>query len=227
MIDQNTHRTPKALFTDKYGGSPIQIFEAYSDQEEAEYVVSMVNDQRKRQGMEFRDFAVMYRTNAQSRALEEAFIKEGMPYKLVGGVGFYKRREIRDLLAYLRLVNNIDDSVSFNRIINVPKRGIGKKSVEDFQTWAAKSRFTFAQALEALSNGEVSALGNSAAKKFIDFYSQLKAWQELAQSNDLSALLDEIIAGIGYTLHLHETSDTTDEALQTRRKRARISRAFE
>ncbi len=214
VIDQNTHRTPKALFTDKRGGSPINIFEAYSDQEEAEYVVTMINDQRKRQGMEFRDFAVMYRTNAQSRALEEAFIKEGMPYKLVGGVGFYKRREIRDLLAYLRLVNNVDDSVSFNRIINVPRRGIGKKSVEDFQAWAAKQHFTFAQALEALSNGEVSPLGNSAAKKFIDFYNLLKAWQEVAQTNDLSALLDEIIACTGYTLHLHETSDTTDEALE-------------
>ncbi|MBI1276871.1 MAG: AAA family ATPase [Anaerolineaceae bacterium] len=214
VIDQNTHRTPKALFTDRRGGSPITVFEAYSDQEEAEYVVSIVEQQRKRQGMDYRDFAIMYRTNAQSRALEEAFIKEGVPYKLVGGVGFYKRREIRDLLAYLRLVNNVDDSVSFNRIINVPKRGIGKKSVEDFQSWAAKQHFTFSQALEALSNGEVSSLGNSAIKKFIEFNNLLKAWQEIAQSNDLAALLDDIIAQTHYTLHLHETSDTTDEALE-------------
>jgi len=214
VIDQNLHRTPKALFTDRRGGSPIQVFEAYSDQEEAEYVVKMVEDQRKRQGMDYRDFAVMYRTNAQSRSLEEAFIKEGVPYKLVGGVGFYKRREIRDLLAYLRLVNNVDDSVSFNRIINVPKRGIGKKSVEDFQAWAAKQRFTFSQALEALSNGEASALGNSAVKKFIEFYNQLKSWQEIALTNDLGALLDDIISQTHYTLHLHETSETTDEALE-------------
>lgn len=214
VIDQNTHRTPKALFTDRRGGAPIQVFEAYSDQEEAEYVVGMIEDQRKRQGLDYRDFAVMYRTNAQSRALEEAFIKEGMPYKLVGGVGFYKRREIRDLLAYLRLVNNPDDSVSFNRIINVPKRGIGKKSVEDFQAWAAKQRLTFAQALEAMANGEVSPLGNSAVKKFIEFYNLLKSWQQIAQSNDLGALLDDIIAQTHYTLHLHETSDTTDEALE-------------
>jgi DNA helicase-2/ATP-dependent DNA helicase PcrA len=214
VIDQNTHRTPKALFTDRRGGAPIQVFEAYSDQEEAEYVVTMIEDQRKRQDLDFRDFAVMYRTNAQSRALEEAFIKEGMPYKLVGGVGFYKRREIRDLLAYLRLVNNPDDSVSFNRIINVPKRGIGKKSVEDFQAWAAKQRFSFAQALEAMANGEVSPLGNSAVKKFIEFYNLLKSWQQIAQSNDLGALLDDVIAQTHYTLHLHETSDTTDEALE-------------
>lgn len=214
VIDQNTHRTPKALFTDKRGGSPITVYEAYSDQEEAEYVVTLIEDNRKRQGMDYRDFAVMYRTNAQSRALEESFIKEGVPYKLVGGVGFYKRREIRDLLAYLRLINNLDDSVSFNRIINVPKRGIGKKSVDDFQAWAAKERYTFAQALEALANGEVSPLGNSATKKFIDFYTLLQGWQEIARTNDLSALLDEVIARTGYTLHLHETSETTDEALE-------------
>ncbi|MCA0454564.1 MAG: UvrD-helicase domain-containing protein [Chloroflexi bacterium] len=214
VIDQNTHRTPKALFTDKLGGSPITVYEAYSDQEEAEYVVTLIEKNRKQQSMDYRDFAVMYRTNAQSRSLEEAFIKEGVPYKLVGGVGFYKRREIRDLLAYLRLVNNPDDSVSFNRIINVPKRGIGKKSVDDFQAWAAKQRYTFSRALEALADGEVSPLGNSGTKKFIEFYEQLRAWQEIAQSNDLAALLDDVISQTKYTLHLHETSDTTDEALE-------------
>ncbi|MBN8620221.1 MAG: UvrD-helicase domain-containing protein, partial [Anaerolineae bacterium] len=120
VIDRNKHRTPKALFTEKQGGSPLSLFEAYSDQEEAEYVVKVIEEQRRRTGMDYRDFAVMYRTNAQSRAMEDAFIREGLPYKLVGGVGFYKRREIRDLLAYLRLVNNPDDSVSFTRVINVP-----------------------------------------------------------------------------------------------------------
>ncbi|MEZ4671360.1 MAG: 3'-5' exonuclease [Anaerolineae bacterium] len=192
----------------------MSVYEAYSDQEEAEYVISLIEDQRKRQGLDYKDFAVMYRTNAQSRSLEDACIREGVPYKLVGGIGFYKRREVRDLLAYLRLVNNFDDSVSFGRVINVPKRGIGKKSVDDFQAWAARKHYTNGQALEALADGEVSSLNTSAVKKIIEFYHHLLAWQELAQSNDLGALLDEIIARIGYTLHLHETSDTTDEALE-------------
>jgi DNA helicase-2/ATP-dependent DNA helicase PcrA len=173
-----------------------------------------VEQLRRREGLDYRDFAVMYRTNAQSRALEEACIRDSIPYKLVGGVGFYKRREIRDLLAYLRLINNGDDSVSFNRIINVPKRGIGKKSVEDFQACASKQRMSYATALEALANGEASSLGASTVKKFIEFYQLLTEWRELAKANDLAVLMDDVIARIGYTLHLHETSDTTDEALE-------------
>jgi len=214
VIDKNPHRTPKALFTDQEGGAPLTVFEAYSDSEEAEFVITTVERLRRREGLDYKDFAIMYRTNAQSRALEEACIRESVPYKLVGGVGFYKRREIRDLLAYLRLINNGDDSVSFNRVINVPKRGIGKKSLEDFQQWAAKKRLPFSGALEALANGEASPLGASAVKKFIEFHDLLNEWRKLAKAGDLAFLLDDIIARIGYTLYLHGSSDTTDEALE-------------
>jgi len=93
--------------------------EAYSETEEAEFVIKTVQELVKRQDMAYGDFAVMYRTNAQSRALEDAFIKQRVPYKLVGGVGFYKRREIRDLIAYLRVIHNPDDTVSFSRIIQL------------------------------------------------------------------------------------------------------------
>ncbi len=213
-IDKNSHRTPKALFTVRDGGSLVTLYEAYSDSEEADFVVKTIESVRRRDKLEYKDFAIMYRTNAQSRALEDALIREKIPYKLVGGVGFYKRREVRDLLAYLRLINNADDSVSFNRVINVPKRGIGKKSLEDFQKWASKNRLTYSAALEALANGEASVLGNAAVKKFIEFNALLNEWRTIAREGDLSALLDDIIARIGYTLHLHETSDTTDEALE-------------
>jgi len=214
VIDQNRHRTPKALFTDRQGGNPITLYEAYADTDEADYVVTMLEKLRRKETLAYKDFAVMYRTNAQSRALEDAFIKEQIPYKLVGGVGFYKRREVRDLLAYLRLVNNPNDTVSFNRIINTPKRGIGKKSHEDFQAWTLKRNMTYSEALEALANGEASPLGNSTAKKFVDFANLLRDWRKLADEGDLSALLDEIIARTGFTLYLHESSQTTDEALE-------------
>jgi DNA helicase-2/ATP-dependent DNA helicase PcrA len=213
VIDKNTHRTPKALFTDRGLGEPLSVYEAYSDSEEAEYVIKTLEELR-REGLSYRDFAVMYRTNAQSRSLEDAFIREGVPYKLVGGVGFYKRREVRDLIAYLRLVNSGDDTVSFNRIINVPKRGIGKKSLEDFHAWAAKSRYRTGQALEALADGEVSALGASVARKFVEFYTLLTEWRALAGTGDLSALMDDIIGRTNFTGYLHDSSDTTDEALE-------------
>jgi ATP-dependent DNA helicase UvrD/PcrA len=214
VIDKNDHRTPKALFTEREGGAPVYVFEAYSEAEEADFVLKTVEDLRRKESLDYKDFAVMYRTNAQSRALEEACIRESVPYKLVGGVGFYKRREVRDLLAYLRLVNNPDDSVSFNRIINVPKRGIGKKSVEDFQAWTGKQHMTYSQGLEALVNGEASPLNASTAKKLIDFALLLRDWRALAQGGDLVTLLDDIMARIGYILHLHESSETQDEALE-------------
>jgi DNA helicase-2/ATP-dependent DNA helicase PcrA len=214
VIDQNPNRTPKQLFTVRAGGLPITIFEAYSESEEAEFVIKTVQELVKRQDMAYGDFAIMYRTNAQSRALEDAFIKQRVPYKLVGGVGFYKRREIRDLMAYLRVIHNPDDTVSFSRIINVPKRGIGKKSLEDFQSWAGKRRISIGAAMESLLNGEASPLANAAAKKIIEFGKLLNGWRELARAGDLTALMDEVIVNIGYTLWLHESSDTTDEALE-------------
>lgn len=230
VIDKNAHRTPKALFTDSGHGEPLSVYEAYSDAEEADYVVNTIEDLR-RKGMHYGDFAVMYRTNAQSRALEEGFIRAALPYKLVGGIGFYKRREVRDLTAYLRLINSPDDTVSFNRIINVPKRGIGKKSLDDFHAWAAQNRYRTGQALEALADGEVSSLGASAARKFVEFYLLLSEWRTMALSGNLSALMDDIIARTNFTLYLHESSDTTDEALErdenVREFRAQVARKQE
>ncbi len=214
VIDKNSHRTPKALFTDQIGGTPVSVFEAYSEADEAEYVIERIHELRKKERLEYRDFAVMYRTNAQSRALEEAFVRNNVPYRLVGGVGFYKRREVRDLLAYLRLVNNPDDAVSFSRIVNVPKRGIGKKTVEDFQRWALKQRYSTGQALAALAKGEVCPLNAGAVKKLADFHALLVEWQTLASAGNLVALAEDIIVKIGYTLHLHEISDRPEEAIE-------------
>jgi DNA helicase-2/ATP-dependent DNA helicase PcrA len=211
VIDKNAHRTHKALFTDRAGGPRVTVFEAYSEVEEADFVVQKIAELRKKQNLTYQDFAVMYRTNAQSRALEEACLKANIPYKLVGGIGFYKRREIRDLLAYLRLVNNANDSVSFNRIINVPKRGIGKKSLEDFQRWAVKNKLTYSEALEALRNGEKSPITGSAVKKFADFAAMLADWRALAQQGDMLVLFDDIVASIGYMIHLHEISNNDQE----------------
>ncbi len=214
VIDQNPNRTPKALFTDRGGGPRVTIYEAYSEADEAEYVIERVVELCRQDGLAWGDMAVMYRTNAQSRALEEACIRHKIPYRLVGGVGFYKRREIRDLLAYLRLVNNPDDAVSFGRIINVPKRGIGKKSLEDFQKWAAANQLTTGAALAALADGVASPLGSAAARKFVEFWQMLANWRTLAAQGDLIALVEDILTQIGYSLHLHETSDAETEALE-------------
>ncbi|MBZ0288826.1 MAG: ATP-binding domain-containing protein, partial [Anaerolineae bacterium] len=195
------------------GGEPLTIYEAYSEKDEAEYGVNKIEERRRRQDKNYGDFAVMYRTNAQSRALEDAFVKEKIPYRLVGGVGFYKRREVRDLLAYLRLVNNPDDSVSFNRIINVPKRGIGQKSLATFQAWYAQEKMTQAQALAALVDGVATPLGRS-VKPLMEFAHMLQAWQKVAESGDLVALYDSIMERTRYHLYLPDISDTPEQIVE-------------
>ncbi len=212
VIDQNKNRTPKALFTDRAGGALVSLYEAYSEGEEGDYVVQTINRLMKKQGYSYRDFAVMYRTNAQSRALEDAFIKYGITYKLIGGVGFYKRREVRDLIAYLRVINNPNESVSFERIINTPGRGIGAKSLESFTRWAFENNLTTAEALDAIVRGTPTTLTGRAAKSFAEFAGLIADLQTLAAHNDLTIVFDELVARIGYTLYIKEISDTPEQA---------------
>ncbi len=212
VIDKNLHRTPKALFTDRQGGALVNIYEAYSEGEEGDFVVNTLTRLIKREGYSLRDFTVMYRTNAQSRAFEEAFVKYGISYKLVGGVGFYKRREVRDLVAYLRVINNPNESVSFERVINVPGRGIGKKSLEQFTEWARQNQMTSSEALDAMLRGVPSPLTGRAAKAFASFAELIADLQVLAQQNDLTVVFDELLARIGYNLYITEISDTHEQA---------------
>lgn len=217
VIDKNTQRTRKALFTEREGGPLVTVYEAYNEEEEASFVMRKILDTRRKLKLEYKDFAIMYRTNAQSRALEDACVREGIPYRLVGGVGFYRRREIRDLLAYMRLVNNMDDVVSFTRVINVPKRGIGKKTVAEFQEWAAKQRIGYNEAITRLVDGEVSSLPPATARKFVEFGKMIQSWREVAAQGDLLALLDEMMATLQYnTVYLYEISDNDDQVNERR-----------
>jgi len=213
VIDKNKHREPKELFSERGQGVPVTIHEAYNEDEEGEYIVRTVKDLMKRKPYHFKDFAVIYRTNAQSRALEDACVRIGVAYKLVGGVGFYKRREIRDLIAYMRVVNNPNDSASFTRIVNVPGRGIGEKSVSVFDQWIQTRRITIADGLEALANGEASPINGKAAKSFADFALMIRQLREIMeQGNDLLQLFDQILDRTEYNLYVREYSDTTDQA---------------
>ncbi len=139
IIRRNQTRHAKNLWTENPRGIPITLYEAYNEEEEAQFVVGEIARLTKRDYRP-RDCAVFYRTNAQSRVLEDAFIRRGMPYKLVGAVRFYQRREVKDLIAYLRLIANPNDSVAFNRILNVPPRGIGKRTMDELARWSERLR---------------------------------------------------------------------------------------
>ena len=213
VIDKNTNRTPKALFTDRSGGDPLVIYEAFNEVFEANWITEQIDRMARKHKLNYADFAVMYRTNAQSRALEEAFIKEGIPYRLVGGVGFYKRREVRDLLSYLRVVNNPDDKVSFARIVNAPRRGIGEKSLRSFQEWAITVG-SYEMALQMLRAGEETPLSGRVKRLFADFGEQIATWQALAAEGRLLDVFDKIMTDVGYRVYLAEISDSDEQVIE-------------
>ncbi len=151
IIRKNPSRHAKQLWTENARGVPATVIEAYDQDEEAAFVADEIA-RLTRQGYRAREIAVFYRTNAQSRALEDAFVRRGMPYQLIGATRFYQRREVKDLLAYLRLIHNPNDSVAFNRIINVPPRGIGKTTLDNLARWAEKLRVSPYAVLQALKD---------------------------------------------------------------------------
>jgi DNA helicase-2/ATP-dependent DNA helicase PcrA len=181
VIDRNPQRTPKRLFTERGQGQKISLHEAYNDRDEAEFVVNSIAGRVARQGAQPGDFAVMYRTNAQSRLLEEAFLRANLPYKLVGAQRFYGRREIKDVIAYLRLVHNFNDELSLSRVINVPARGIGDKTLLALRTQAQKAGMSPGQMLLELGTNSDSphleALSSRAARALSEFGAMLDGGQ--------------------------------------------------
>ncbi|HNR97298.1 MAG TPA: UvrD-helicase domain-containing protein, partial [Anaerolineae bacterium] len=159
VIALNRQRTDKRLWTQNDSGMPVTVYEAYDEQEEAEYVVREIESLARLKTCRYRDCAVMYRTNAQSRVIEDAFVRHGLPYKLVGATRFYERREIKDVLAYLRLTHNPHDDVSLQRVLNVPPRGIGQRTQETLQQFASQHSLPLYAAMQLLQAAQVARPG--------------------------------------------------------------------
>ncbi|MCA1553371.1 MAG: UvrD-helicase domain-containing protein, partial [Chloroflexi bacterium] len=154
VIIANRKRKKKNLWTENDAGLPVTLFEAYNENEEADFVVSEIERLSARGLVRPRECAVMYRTNAQSRALEDSFVKHRVPYRLVGATRFYERKEVKDVLAYLRVIHNPDDAISVNRIINVPPRGIGAKTIALLQQSASRRVHSLVEVIIALAQTE-------------------------------------------------------------------------
>lgn len=176
VIAQNENRRKKNLWTDHGEGEKIIGYVADNEHDEARFIASEI-DALADKGRNYSDIAIMYRTNNASRALEDIFVRSGIPYKVVGGTRFYERREIRDIIAYLRIMDNPDDSVSLRRIINVPKRAIGDKAQAQIATHADNLNISFGKALYFAEQGEVPGLGTravNAVTKFNDMMSGIR-----------------------------------------------------
>lgn len=208
VIKHNQNRVHKDLFTQRQGGEPIVIGEAYNDQEEGEIVISTIQSLLL-DGYSPGDIAVMYRTNAQSRVLEEAFVRNNMPYRLVGATQFYKRREVKDMIAFLRLVHNSADAISFNRIVNVPTRGIGAKTLQQLQAWAVANHWQPADAvIELATNPEIQHPFNGRAFNALEnFGEMLYAWMTVSEGSTVGDLFDVILEQTDYRDYVDDGTD--------------------
>ncbi len=205
IISANRQRKPKKLWTENEAGVPTAVIETYTEQEEAQFVVNEIDKLVNRGGVKAGDCAVMYRTNAQSRALEEAFVRYGMPYKLVAGTRFYERREVKDVIAYLRLIHNPDDSVSLLRIINVPARGIGQRSLDELSQWARSTGVSEYRALQLLARQEGDKadvpphpFSPRTLKVLVAFVDMIEGLMARSRELGLVELLDLVVADSGY-----------------------------
>src|SRR5581483_4465298 len=220
IIRRNPTRTPKHLWTENPRGIPVEVIEAYDDREEPQLVAQEINRLLAQGKYKPKDFAVFYRTRAQSRVLGEEFFRRGIPYKVIGARGFYELREVKDLLAYMRLLHNPRDTVSFNRILNVPPRGIGKRTHEDLGRVAEKLGVSPVTALKMLkeeeeAKGTEGTQGNEenrfpyanyfdarARRALIAFFDLLVELNRLKDELTLTEFFDALVEKIGYREYL-------------------------
>lgn len=212
VINRNSQRTVKRLFTERGAGQPVVLYTAPDDTSEAVYVADTIQTLVKTGRAKGGDFAVMYRTNAMSRLLEEAFLRSGMAYRLVGAQRFYGRREVKDVIAYLRLVFNPQDEISLMRVINVPPRGIGDKTVIGLQLAARQGMTTSGTVLLDLGrNGDQSpfwkAFSGRGLAVLADFGARLAVWREDLTRLSLPKLFDKILAETDYRSHIEDGSE--------------------
>jgi DNA helicase II / ATP-dependent DNA helicase PcrA len=208
VIDRNTERKPKRLWSDQGAGEQVVGYVADSEHAEADFVAREVDRLCDNHGYRPADVAVFYRTNAMSRVFEEVFIRFGLPYKVVGGVRFYERKEVRDALAYLRSVANEDDTVSVRRILNTPKRGIGERAEACIEALAGRERISFGAALRRVN--EATGISTRAANSVTEFVAMLDAARELAATSTPEEVLESLLQRSGYLTELEESLDPQD-----------------
>ncbi len=205
VISANVLRKPKKLWTENEDGASVTVIESYNAEEEAQAVVGEIEKLIGQEEIDLRDCAVMYRVNAQSRALEETFLRYGVPYKLVGGTRFYQRQEVRDVIAYLRVIHNPQDDVSLTRIVNVPGRGIGQKTVNVLQSWARLHNTSLLEALKQVVEEE--KLPQRIAQAVVGFDALISELKARSHELGLSGLLNEILEHTRYREYILAKED--------------------
>jgi DNA helicase-2/ATP-dependent DNA helicase PcrA len=203
VISANVLRKPKKLWTENEDGASVTVIESYSAEEEAQSVVNEIEKLVSQDQMSLKDCAIMYRVNAQSRALEETFLRYGVPYKLIGGTRFYQRQEVKDIIAYLRVIRNPQDNVSLTRIINVPGRGLGQKTINTLHLWAKAHDTSLLEALKQVSHNVIAgeamqSLPSRIVQALAGFDALMAKLTAQSHELNLSGLVDEILEHTRY-----------------------------
>lgn len=211
VITKNAQRSDKKLWTDAGDGLPVQMLQVSGERAEGEAIIRRIRLGLDTGRRHYRDYAVLYRTNAQSRSIEEAFVHYGIPYRVVGGVRFYDRKEIKDIMAYLRLVFQPEDRVSFERVVNVPARGVGAKSLLNFFAWKDAQQTSLLQALQQAE--ECADLTPKARKSLSELGDILASLREISEDASVAGLIDSLLRRIDY-LHYLDDGTAQGEARQ-------------
>ena len=209
VITKNVQRTDKKLWTAEGPGAPVQVHGVYDEAEEASVVAERISSHVAIGARKYGDFAVLYRTNAQSYTLERAFLRMRVPYQIVGGVRFYDRKEIKDVIAYLRLIYQPNDRMSFSRIVNVPTRGIGETSLERFMMWQSQTDMDI---ISALINVEQTSTVTARAKQgFVALGEKLRIVQAMIDTASPSEVIEKLLAVTGYRDYVMDGSPQAEE----------------
>ncbi|HUP26366.1 MAG TPA: UvrD-helicase domain-containing protein [Candidatus Limnocylindrales bacterium] len=225
VITKNAQRSDKKLWTEAGEGKPLQLMQVSGERAEGESIIRRIKIATDLKARDFKDFAVLYRTNAQSRAIEEAFIRYGVPYRIVGGQRFYDRKEIKDIMAYLRLIYQPEDRVSFERVVNVPTRGIGTKSVQNFISWQSMNNLSLSQAM--MTVGDHPDLTAKAKKGISDLTDMLQGYRELADQTPLPVLLDSLLRKLDYMAYLDDKTPQGEARQENVRELLSVAKSYQ
>ncbi|MEG9297478.1 DNA helicase PcrA [Mangrovibacillus sp. Mu-81] len=225
VIQKNSNRKPKNLWTENHDGEKISYYRADTEQSEAQFVTGKIKEMVESGKRKYSDFAILYRTNAQSRVMEEVLLKSNIEYSIVGGIKFYDRKEIKDILAYLRLIANPDDDISLQRVINVPKRGVGATSIDKIARYAGDHDISMFSALE---EADFIGLSPKITKAVIEFKEMVKGYTGMQEYLSVTELVEEILEKSGYTDMLKaEKSIESQSRLENLDEFLSVTKSFE
>jgi DNA helicase II / ATP-dependent DNA helicase PcrA len=225
VITKNQQRSDKELWTEAGDGKPVDILQVANERAEAESIIRRVQNSVDARFRRYQDFAVLYRTNAQSRSVEEAFVRYGIPYRIIGGQRFYDRKEIKDIMAYLRLIYQPEDRVSFERVVNVPTRGIGTKSLQQFYAWQATGDQTLQQALQTVH--EAPGITAKAKKGLSELGDILLSSREMLEEITLPVLLESLLRRIDYYSYLDDKTPQADARQENVRELVGVAKSYQ